>query len=249
MKLHIAPSYEHLRPQLERLPELFAAEAGETLHAGRNTIRAIEMGGQRLAAKRFKRPNAFNSLVYAYLRKSKAQRAYEHAQRLRAMGIDSPEPIAWCEIRRNGVIADTYFVARYTSWRPLLDAIERYPADDSREVLKSFAAFAANLHKHGVEHKDFNSTNTIYACDPATQDYRFQLIDINRMRFHPRALSPDRGIANFQRLTGRTDAFLYILDRYAAVRGLESFATRLQGARCRLNFRYRRRLKYKLRRR
>ena len=137
MKLHIAPSYEHLRPQLERLPELFAAEAGEVLHAGRNTIRAIETEGLRLAAKRFKRPNAFNSLVYAYLRKSKAQRAYEHAQRLRAIGIDSPEPIAWCEIRRNGVIADTYFVARYTSLHPLLDAIERYPADDSRAVLES----------------------------------------------------------------------------------------------------------------
>ncbi|MDE6445785.1 MAG: LPS kinase Kdo/WaaP [Alistipes sp.] len=246
MKLHIAPAYEHLRPQLERLPELFDSEAGEVLHAGRNTIRAIETDGQRLAVKRFKRPNALNALIYAYVRKSKAQRAYEHAERLRTMGIDTPEPIAWSEIRRRGVIADTYFVARFTSWRPLLDAIERYPEDDSRAVLEAFAGFTARLHEQGVEHKDFNSTNTIYACDPETRSYRFQLIDINRMHFHRSALTPDQGIANFRRLTGRTDAFRYLLDRYAAVRGLESFATRLKGMRNRLHFKYLRTLKYKL---
>lgn len=246
MKLHIAPAYEYLRPQLERLPELFAAEAGEVLHAGRNTIRAIETEGLRLAVKRFKRPNALNSLIYAYVRKSKARRAYEHARRLRDMGIDTPEPIAWSETRRHGVMTDTYLVARYTSWRPLLDAIDRYPDGDSRAVLEAFARFTARLHELGVEHKDFNSTNTIYASDPETQSCRFQLIDINRMRFHRSALTPDQGIANFRRLTGRTDAFRHILDRYAAVRGLDSFETRLKGMRCRLRFKYLRTLKYKL---
>jgi len=246
MKLHIAPAYEKLRSELERLPELFASESGETLHAGRNTIRAFEIGGEHLAIKRFKRPNALNALIYAYFRKSKARRAYEHAERLRTMGIDTPEPIAWSETRRHGMIADTYFVARYTSWHPLLDAIERYPSDESCRAAEAFARFASCLHKRGVEHLDFNSTNTLYACDPSTRNYRFQLIDINRMRFHRSAMNRDRSIFNFRRLTGRMDAFRRILGCYATLRGWDPAETQLQGVRYRLEFKRRRSLKHKL---
>lgn len=74
--------------------------------------------------KKYKRPGFFNRLVYTFLRKSKAQRAYEHAQQLRALGIDSPEPLAWAENRRHGVLEDAYFVCRYTAY----PAMRRYSA-------------------------------------------------------------------------------------------------------------------------
>lgn len=250
MKLHVTAPYEHLRPQLERLPELFAAEAGELLHAGRNTIRAIEIGGELLAVKRYKRPNPLNTVVYTFFRKSKAQRACEHAQRLREAGFDTPEPVAWSECRsRRGLIADTYFAARYTSWRPLQEAAQRFPAPESRPILEAFARFAAELHERGVEHADFNSTNILYACDEERRGYRFQLIDINRMRFRRRPLPPHRCMINLRRLTCPAPAFLYILDRYAEARDWSVERTLLHGILCRLAFLRRQSLKHKFRRR
>ena len=52
------------------------------------------------------------STIERQIRKNKARRAYEHALRLRGMGFDTPEPVAWSEYRKDGLIADTYFVSR-----------------------------------------------------------------------------------------------------------------------------------------
>ncbi len=101
---------EYLRQFVRQLPELFPA-SGEVLHDGRNQIRAFDIGGERLVVKRYKRPSAFNAVMYSFFRKSKARRAYEHALRLRELEIDTPEPVAWSEYRRNGLITETYFVS------------------------------------------------------------------------------------------------------------------------------------------
>lgn len=58
------------------------------------------------------------AVIYTFFRRSKARRSYEHAVRLRALGIDSPEPIAWSEYRRHGLLSDTYYVSRRLGLRP-----------------------------------------------------------------------------------------------------------------------------------
>jgi len=249
MKLHITPACERLRTELERLPELFAAEAGERLHAGRNTIRALDIGGQRLAVKRFKQPNRFNTIIYSFFRKSKAQRAYEHAQKLRQAGFDSPEPIAWCEYRRRGLLSDSYLVVRYTSWRPLSEVARNFPAPGTQPILDAFVRFAVALHNCGIEHLDFNCTNILYFYDGPTQSCKFQLIDINRMRFRRKPLKLRRCMINLRRLTCPAPAFLYILDRYAEIRGRCVEETMLHGILFRLAFIRRQSLKHKFRRR
>ena len=107
MHIHVNTASEHLRDFTERLPELFDRE-GEVLHAGRNTIKAFEAEGERLVVKRFKRPNLLRAVIYTFFRRSKARRSYEHAVRLRALGVDSPEPVAWSEYRRRGLLCDSY---------------------------------------------------------------------------------------------------------------------------------------------
>lgn len=107
MKITVNPGMEHLRQFVRQLPELFPA-SGEVLHDGRNQIRAFDIEGERLVVKRYKRPSAFNAVMYSFFRKSKARRAYEHALRLRELEIDTPEPVAWSEYRRNGLITETY---------------------------------------------------------------------------------------------------------------------------------------------
>ena len=90
MRIHVNPASDRLRSFAEHLPELFE-NGGEVLHTGRNTIKAFDVGGgYRVAVKRFRRPNLFQAFVYTFFRRSKARRSYEHAVRLRALGIARP---------------------------------------------------------------------------------------------------------------------------------------------------------------
>lgn len=228
MKITVNPAIRHVQPFIERLPEVFHA-SGEVLHDGRNQIRAFDIGGERLVVKRYKRPNVFNRFMYSFFRKNKACRAYEHALRLRGMGFDTPEPVAWSEYRKGGLIADAYFVSRRSELTPLPQTMKQFPAPDTLPVLEAFARFTVRLHEQGICHEDFNQTNILWEYDGATGSYRFQLIDINRMRFHARPLRPDECMINLRRLSCPAVPFLYILDRYADIRGWDINDTLLRG--------------------
>ena len=248
MRIHVNPASERLRSFTEHLPELFGT-GGEVLHTGRNTIKAFEVGDIRVAVKRFRRPNLFQAFIYTFFRRSKARRSYEHAERLRALGIDSPEPVAWSEYRRHGLLCDSYYVCRRSDYAPLSQATTRFPAPDTLPVLEAFARFAAELHAKGIEHEDFNHGNILWQRDPATDRFRFQLIDINRMRFSARALRPRRCMINLRRLACPAAAFLFILARYAEARGWNGDDTLLRGTFFRLVFGRRRALRKRFRQR
>ena len=248
MHIHVNTASEHLRDFTERLPELFDRE-GEVLHAGRNTIKAFDVGGgYRVAVKRFRRPNLFQAFVYTFFRRSKARRSYEHAVRLRALGVDSPEPVAWSEYRRRGLLCDSYYVSRRSDYTPLSQTTARFPAAGTLPVLEAFARFTVQLHEKGIEHRDFNHGNILWDRTPAGA-YRFQLIDINRMHFDDRPLSSRACMINLRRLSCPAVAFLYILDRYAETRGWDVDDTLLRGTFFRLAFGRRKQLRKRFRHR
>ncbi len=248
--LFLGPGFGALRGFVERLPERFAAgPCGEVLHAGRNTVAAFAVGDERLVVKRYERCGVWRGIVYGLFRRSKARRAYEHAVRLRALGIGTPEPVAWVECRRRGLLRDAYSVTRRSDRRPLSRAAEAYPDPGAAEVLDAVARFAARLHEAGVCHDDFNHGNILWDRDPATGDCRFELIDINRMRFFRRPLSARRSMVSLRRLSCPPEAFLYLLDRYARHRGRSVEETLLGGLLLRLLFVRRKRFKRRLRER
>lgn len=247
MKITVNPGMEHLRQFVRQLPELFPA-SGEVLHDGRNQIRAFDIEGERLVVKRYKRPSAFNAVMYSFFRKSKARRAYEHALRLRELEIDTPEPVAWSEYRRRGLLCDSYYVSRRSDYTPLSQTTARFPAAGTLPVLEAFARFAVQLHEKGIEHRDFNHGNILWDRTPAGA-YRFQLIDINRMHFDDRPLSSRACMINLRRLSCPAVAFLYILDRYAETRGWDVDDTLLRGTFFRLAFGRRKQLRKRFRHR
>ena len=249
MRIHVNPASDRLRSFAEHLPELFE-NGGEVLHTGRNTIKAFDVwGGYRVAVKRFRRPNLFQAFVYTFFRRSKARRSYEHAVRLRALGIDSPEPIAWSEYRRHGLLSDSYYISRCSDYTPLSQTTGHFPSAGTVPVLEAFARFAGQLHEQGIEHRDFNHGNVLWRRDTATGAIRFQLIDINRMRFADRPLRPRACMVNLRRLSCPAVAFLFILDRYAEARGWNIDDTLLQGTFFRLVFGRRKELRKRFRRR
>ncbi|MCD8034417.1 MAG: LPS kinase Kdo/WaaP, partial [Alistipes sp.] len=111
------------------------------------------------------------------------------------------------------------------------------------------ARFAGHPHDQATAPRDFPHGNVLWRRDAATGAVRFQLIDINRMRFADRPLRPRVCMVNLRRLSCPAVAFLYILDRYAEARGWNVDDTLLQGTFFRLAFERRKELRKRFRHR
>lgn len=245
MKILINPKYEYLRPFVERLTRpIFFTRHGETLHSGRNTVKLFETDGMRLVVKSYERLSPFNRLAYGTLRKSKAMRAYLHADRLRRLGIDTPEEVAVVEMRRGGVMRQCYFVSLYTDYESIRPATEMFmQSEEAKNVLDGVAELLVRMHWAGVEHKDLNIGNIL--CMKEEDRYCFQIIDTNRMTFH-RCMSMRQRLRNMRRLSCSATAYLYILHRYAEVLQANADGVQLKGAVCRLIFERRQQTKGKI---
>lgn len=244
---HLHPEASALRPFVETLPATFEHE-GKLLYRGRNTLKAFALPGTgRVVVKRYGRPNPLNTYIYFFLRKGKSRRAFEHAERLRALGIDTPEALAYVECRnRHHVVRESYFVSRHTNYLPLTHATAAYPQPEAVTVLKAFARFAATLHEKGVLHHDFNQNNILYRL-ASDGTVRFQLIDTNRMSFIRRTSRRDC-LTNLCRLSCPAEPFLFIIGHYADARGWDVNDNLLRGILSRLLFERRQQLKGEIKR-
>ena len=229
MKILINPRYEHLRPFVERLARpIFFARNGVTLHDGRNVVKLFETDGVRLVVKSYARLSPF----------------YLHADRLRRLGIDTPEEVAAVEIRWGGVMRQCYFVSLYTDYESIRPATELFmQREEAKRVLDGVAEFLVRMHGAGVEHKDLNAGNILYRKENGR--YRFQVIDTNRMSFH-KYMSMRRRLRNMRRLSCGAPAYLYILNRYAELLRANANDVQLKGAVYRLVFEWRQRTKRKI---
>ena len=213
-----------------------------TLHDGRNTVKVFDTTAGRLVVKRYGHLTMLNRIVYGTLRRSKAERAYLHAFRLRKLGIDTPEAIAFVETRRHGVLHDSYFVSRCSDLRPVRPVTEQFAQTrQGADILDALAFFLLRMHNSGILHNDLNISNILYGDDTGGQ-YRFQVIDTNRMTFN-RTLSMRQRLDNLRRLSCPTPAYLYILEQYARRRNADTESVQLEGAIMRLVFDMRQRLK------
>ena len=177
------PLPEALRVFAEGLPGSFD-RSGETLHEGRNTIKAFEADGNKLAVKRFQRPDPLRAVIYTFFRRSKG------APLLRTRRA------AACPGHR---LPGTGRLERIPPPRPAVRQLLRLPPFRLRPALAGHDPVPGSRHasragglrplrsractRKGIEHEDFNHGNILWQRDPATDRFRFQLIDINRMRF------------------------------------------------------------------
>ena len=222
MKLVVNPEYSNLEEYLRRIPEQFESR-GQTLYAGRNTVKLIECQGLPLVVKRFKRPNIFQKVAYTWFQPSKAERAFRYGQELLARGFDTPEPLAYIEIRRGGMLAGYYFISRHTSDLPLFPALVQTEAFDT-SLACAVGRYLARMHEAGVLHGDPNLSNILYRRSDSGEP-QFSVIDTNRSRFFPTAPGRDLCLANLVRVTHRRDLLRVILGAYSEARGWDPVAT------------------------
>lgn len=191
----------------------------EIIYKGRNCVYKISRGGRWLCVKAFRCPGAINSFIYTRLRDSKAKRSFDFAERLLSMGIGTPAPIGYAEVKSSGRLRESYYVSELIDADNLRQWEEKPDADS---LVDAFAAEMVKIHRCGVLHKDFSPGNVLYLRD-SDGSYRFFLIDLNRMEFGVRSHS--RLMRNFRAINLDPAQTERLARRYAVAAGLDENRT------------------------
>lgn len=229
----INPRYLDLQEFLTSLPDTFdSLTPDRILRSGRNEVRQFTVGNRIIVVKNFRKFSALNRVVYGSMRMSKAMRAYYNALHLLALGINTPEPIAAIDVRRFGVLAQSFYVYAYSDYAEMHELLNRYPDKRLEPLLNVLTDFILDVHDKGVLHEDLNIMNILYR-DCGSGVYDFQLIDVNRMDFRNK-LSKRQRLSNLRHLNCNPAVFLYIVERYATAMNMNCEKAQLHGIGLRL---------------
>jgi serine/threonine protein kinase len=217
-KTFLNPKNIRLKDFIEALPERFETD-GEYVYGGRRNLikRFVAPDGTRLIVKRFKRPGFFNDIVYSTgLRKPKGRRAYDYPPVLLSHGIRTPEAVAYIEFRRCGLLQLSYLFTVECPYGHLMYEAGKMPEGTYEGLAVALARFAALMHEERILHLDFSPGNILWEKDG--DDYRFSLVDINRMHFGN--VDIVQGCRNFRRLWGSRQFFIILAREYGRRRNL-----------------------------
>lgn len=217
VKTVINPKYEPLREWILSIPAHFSTQ-GEVIYDARNQIRVFTTpDGTKVCVKRFHAPRFLNKYIYLYLRDSKAQRAYQNGLYLIAHHVGTPDPIAYIEEYSGVGLGYSYLITRLSALKHLHRefTIAYTPVLDA--TIRPLARFTAHMHEEGILHLDFSPGNILW--DSVDGEYRFEIIDINRMAFG--RVSMKAGCRSLRRLCARSSFFDEFADEYAKARHLD----------------------------
>ena len=180
----------------------------------RNKIKLFELEGKVINVKSFKIPHLINKIAYKYFRKTKARRSYEYATALLSKGIGTPQPIAYFENYDWLGLKDSYYASEHLetelTFRELV-TMPDYP--DHENILRQFSKFSFDLHEKGIEFLDHSPGNTLIKKVTENQ-YKFYLVDLNRMNFHE-SMNFDLRMKNLSRLTPKKEMIKVMSNEYS----------------------------------
>ena len=220
--LVLDPDFADLTEFMYSLPHRFAAGEGTVIHRGRNELRLIRLDSRALVVKAFRRPHIINRLVYGTLRSSKAKRSFDNATMLRRLGIGTPRPVGYLNIRSAcGLLFDrSYYVSLQSDCTHLYQELFDRPFACEEAVLRAIGRLTATLHEHGLAHRDYGRANILFEPLP-DGSVRLDLVDLNRMivggTFDVKA-----GCRNFERLPATPQMHRWMAEEYARARGFDA---------------------------
>lgn len=199
------------------LPDCFARNEGTLIHNGRNQLRRICYEGTDYVVKAFRRPNFINRFVYGIFRPSKAKRSYDHARLFQQIGVGTPQPVGYLNIRRGLLFDRSYYVTLASSCPYRYEDLFRRKFDYEDEVLCAVGHVTAILHEHGYAHKDYGRANILF--EKTSQGIKLDIVDLNRLAIGP--LDMKAGCKNLERLPATPAMHRVIANEYARVRGFD----------------------------
>lgn len=164
----------------------------------RNTIKIVKEKEFDLNIKAFKKPNLVNQIAYKFLRKSKAQRSFEYANKLIELKIGTPQPIAYYEYKTVLFFKKSYYISEHLNYDlTYRELTTNFNYPNHEEILRAFTKFTFQLHENGINFLDHSPGNTL--IKKVGKDYVFYLVDLNRMNFG--SMNLETRIKNFAKLT------------------------------------------------
>lgn len=175
----------------------------------RNKVVKLTRENRDINIKAFRVPNIINRIVYGTFRQSKARRSYEHALRLRNLGFNTPEPLAFVEQSSGPLFGRSYYICQQLEGFRDMRSLDGHDNDSLARLADCLGHLIARLHDAGIWMKDFSQGNLLYR-PVAKVGFEFFMIDINRMEFG--VSDRKKLMKNFDTITD-DDHFLLLLAR------------------------------------
>jgi len=219
MKTVIHPRYEQLRLQLTAAAQgCYTPE--RTFCNARNTVELFSIDGQQFVIKKYKKTDPATGLIYSIFRHTKARRAYDNALLLIENGFNTAFPVAYFEKKRFGIFHEGIFISEYLPLPQVSDMLfSDIPFNDRYWLCRNLSFFTLSLHQKGIVPIDFNASNIMFER-PEHREFRFYLIDINRMETG-RIPSLKKAMRAFFQLCANVWTYGTLLQPYAEARGFE----------------------------
>ena len=216
MKIIINPRYNYLAEFINNLP--YTEPVPEIVYQNRrNYVYKVNIKDTSLVVKKYKRPTLVNCVIYTWFRTGKAERSYEYAFKLKDMGLDTAEPVAYIIQKKLGFLHTCYYISEYLPHSLLGDCVE-YDRNTLLNIVYDLAEYTYNLHKDGVYHYDYSLGNIMFHKEG--DKYRFTVLDINRVVF---GYKRDRKrIKGLKRLGLPLPLFGVFIERYTQLAGLQT---------------------------
>lgn len=219
MNLIVATDYAHYAADVLRIIKNFQNEGNLIGPGTRNIVKWIIINNMTLNFKSFKQHNIINRHVYKFYRKSKAKRSFEYANLLISKNFYTPKPIAYVEFHDCIGLTNSYYISEQLENGFTLEDVflNRSSFEDWQEIVKGYTLLIYQLHEQGIEFIDNSPGN--FLIKKVDNEYRFFLVDLNRMNFHDRFEIPDR-FKNFSRLTNDPEILQIICKEYSLLSGI-----------------------------
>ena len=217
MNIVIHPEYNCLNGWVREIPSFFPSQ-GETLYKDRNEIKIFDTDFGKIVVKSFKIPHILNRFAYAFLRSSKAARSYSYSFEISKRGFKTPQPVAYIEMFKKGLLSESYYVSIYTDYLLMKNfSFNKKLTEEDIKILKAFARFTASLHEKEIYHSDYSNGNILYKKEG--ENICFELVDLNRIKF--KKVTEKMAYKSFSRLDFSLEMFEVVAREYALLRNMD----------------------------
>lgn len=215
----INSKFRYLEEFIHEIPDKWK-EIGETIYKKRNEIKVIRLPGLDINVKSYQIPHLVNKFAYVYLRSSKAKRTYYYAHKLQNLSVETPEPIAYINCYKKGLLQHSFFVSIQLSNYPItIRNVINQHIENKELLLRQFTRFTYfSLLRNGVNHLDYSRGNIL--VEDEGYMHQFSIVDINRMRFEKMNLH--KGLKMFSKLWAGEGELKIIADEYAKITNQDS---------------------------
>ena len=218
MKIILNSNYKKQEESILQLVSHFFDEGNLIVQGSRNTIKSNFLGEEKVNIKFFQKPGFFKSIIYSFLRSTKAKRSFDYANYLINHNIQTPLPIAYIEERSSlGVLGDSFYICQQIDYDFTIRELIHNPLFPNRNlILEQFTQFTFKMHEVKVNFLDHSPGNTLI-IKTGEGNYDFFLIDLNRMKFQD--LSIEKRMDNFKKMWLSKQMVKVVAKQYAELSG------------------------------